>query len=98
MPQHFNIAKTKKKKPKEDATYLHPGYVMAKCIVEKPCYHCKNKESHYQSLCLRPFKQKRPPSNSIFTANTVPFLVEDTGESQSMLATGRSTDNANSSN
>ena len=29
---------------------LHPGHVMAKCKVEKPCHHCKEKESHHPSL------------------------------------------------
>ena len=35
---------------------LHPGHVMAKCKIEKPCYHCKEKESHHRSLCPRLFK------------------------------------------
>ena len=61
---------------------------MAKCKVEKPCYHCKEKESHHRSLCPRLLKQKRPPSNSVFTANTASPLVEDCSEGQSMLAAG----------
>ena len=32
---------------------LHPGQVMAKCKVEKPCYHCKENKSHHRSLCPR---------------------------------------------
>ena len=67
---------------------LHPGHVMAKCKVEKPCYHCKEKESHYRSLCPKFLKRKKPPSNSVFTANTAPPLVEDCNEEQSMLAAG----------
>ena len=67
---------------------LQPGQVMAKCKVEKPCYHCKEEESHHRSLCLRLFKQKKLPSNSVFTANTPPPLVEHCGDRQSMPAGG----------
>ena len=59
---------------------------MAKCKIEKPCYHCKERESHHRSLCPKLFKQKKPPSNSTFTANIAPPLLEDCGEGQSMLA------------
>ena len=31
---------------------LHPGHVIVKCKVEKPCYHSKEKENHHRSLCL----------------------------------------------
>ena len=61
---------------------------MTKFKVEKACCHCKEKESHHQSLCPKPFKQKILPSNSFFTANTIPPLVEDCSEGQSMLAAG----------
>ena len=57
-------------------------------MVEKPCYHCKEKESHHQSRCPKLFKTKKPPSNSVFTANTALLSVEDFGEGQSMLAAG----------
>ena len=67
---------------------LHPGHVMAKCKVEKPCYHCKENESHHRSLCPKLFKKKKPPYNSVFTANTAPPFAEDCGEGQSMLAAG----------
>ena len=59
---------------------------MAKCKVEKPCYHCKENESHYRSLCPRQFKQIKPPSNSVFTANTSLPLLEACRGGQSMLA------------
>ena len=61
---------------------------MAKCKVEKPCYLCKEKESHHRSLWLRLFREKRPPSKSVFTANTAPSLVGNCNEGQSMLAAG----------
>ena len=57
-------------------------------MVEKPCYHCKEKESHHQSRCPKLFKTKKPPSNSFFTANTALLSVEDFSEGQSMLAAG----------
>ena len=85
----FQHCKNKKKKPKEDASYVfNPGHVMPKCKVEKPCYHYKDKESHHRSLCPRLFKQKKPLSNSVFTANTAPPLTEDCDEGQSILAAG----------
>ena len=34
------------------------------------------------------FKKKKPPYNSVFTANTAPPFVEDCGEGQSMVAAG----------
>ena len=40
------------------------------------------------SLCPKLFKKKKPPSNSVFTANTAPPLVENCSEGQSMLAAG----------
>ena len=58
---------------------------MVKCKVEKPCYQCKKKENHHQSLCPKLFKEKKPPSNSVFTANTASPLVEDCSKGQSML-------------
>ena len=61
---------------------------MAKCKFEKPCYHCKKKDSYHRSLCPKLFKEKRPPSNSVFTANTAPPLVEDCSEGQSMFPAG----------
>ena len=67
---------------------LYPGHVMAKCKVEKPCYHYEEKESHHRSLCPKLFKQKKPLSNSVFTANTAPPLTEDCDEGQSILAAG----------
>ena len=67
---------------------LHPGHVMAKCKVGKSGYHCKEKESHHRSLCPKFLKRKKPPSNSVFRANTAPPLVEDCNEGQSMLAAG----------
>ena len=70
---------------------LHPGHVMVKCKVEKPCYHSKEKENHHRRLCPRLFTQNKPPSNRVFTANTAPPLVEDCGEGQSMLAAGEQT-------
>ena len=65
---------------------LHPGQVMAKCKVEKPCYHCKENESHHRSLCSRQFKQIKPPSISVFIANTSLPLLEACRGGQSMLA------------
>ena len=39
-------------------------------------------------MCPRLLQQKIPPSNSVFTANTAPPLVEDCAEGQSILAAG----------
>ena len=61
---------------------------MVKCKVEKPCYHCKEKENHHRSLCPKLFKEKKPLSNSIFTANTTSPLVEDCSKGQSILTAG----------
>ena len=59
---------------------------MAKCKVKKPCYHCKEKKSHHRRLYPGLFKHRKPPSNSVFTANIVPPLVGDCDEGQAMLA------------
>ena len=65
--------------------YLHPGHVMAKYKVEKPCYHCKEKKSHHRRLCPRLINRKNPPPNSFSTA---PPLVECCAQGQSMLSAG----------
>ena len=80
-----NVSASQEKKEKAKGicdTCLRPWRVMAKCEVEKPCYHCKEKESHNQRLCPRLFKQKKPPSNAVFTVSTVPPLIEDGAEGQ----------------
>ena len=64
----------------------HNGEV--ECKVEKSCFHFKEKESDHRSLCPRLFKQKKPQSNSVFTANTAPRLVEDCDEGKSLLTAG----------
>ena len=65
--------------------YLHPGHVMVKYKVEKPCYHCKEKKSHHRRLCPRLINRKNPPPNSFSTA---PPLVECCAQGQSMLSAG----------
>lgn len=67
-------------------TFSRNGEV--ECKVEKPCFYCKEKESHHWSLCTRLFKQKKPQSICFFTANTVPPLVEDCDEGHSLVSAG----------
>ena len=77
---------------------LHPGNVMVKCKVEKPCYHCKEKKSHHWSLYSKLFK-KKPSFKSVLTANTAPPLVKDCSKGSSINACFRRTsDNADSIN
>ena len=65
--------------------HLHPGHVMAKYKVEKPCYHCKEKKSHHRRLGPRLINRKNPPPNSFSTA---PPLVECCAQGQSRLSAG----------